>query len=454
MIPPIATFSLQQRVLVLAGGCGALAVGILATYKPVYALLAVVGCFVLAVTISNLVFGVAALTFLSFSERLPAFSSLTLTKPFGLALVVSWLVTLARARGRVPLLLRDRPGLAYLVISFVAWGGISAAWAADGSVAISSAVRLALVAILFFVVYTAIENLRDLTLVAWSYLGGSFLVAFTALVSGQTVQGRLSGGLLDANYLAAVLASSVVIAAFLFAASHGRARILLVVFILTDIVALVRTESRGGLIAMGVGLIAACAVAGPIRTQAVALVAITVSLGIGYYALAAPTSLRQRVTNVSAQGSAGRSDIWQIASKIAADHPLAGVGLGNFRTVEDDYLTDNANLVKVSEVVDIHPVVHNTYLEVLSELGAVGLALFVGLVAATLAAAATGIRLLRGSTARWSLVPRGLVAGALGLLAAYVFLSGEYEKELWLLLGLLSTTPNVARSVLGDQSVR
>jgi O-antigen ligase len=251
-----------------------------------------------------------------------------------------------------------------------------------------------------------------------------------------------------------VLASSVVIAAFLFAASHGRARILLVVFILTDIVALVRTESRGGLIAMGVGLIAACAVAGPIRTQAVALVAITVSLGIGYYALAAPASLRQRVTNVSAQGSAGRSDIWQIASKIAADHPLAGVGLGNFRTVEDNYLTDNANLVKVSEVVDIHPVVHNTYLEVLSELGAVGLALFVGLVAATLAAAATGIRLLRGATARWSLVPRGLVAGALGLLAAYVFLSGEYEKELWLLLGLLSTTPNVARSVLGDQPVR
>ena len=44
------------------------------------------------------------------------------------------------------------------------------------------------------------------------------------------------------------------------------------------------------------------------------------------------------------------------------------------------------------------------------------------------------------------LVARGLVAGTIGLLVAYIFLSGEYEKQLWLLLGLLATIPTVARS--------
>ena len=33
---------------------------------------------------------------------------------------------------------------------------------------------------------------------------------------------------------------------------------------------------------------------------------------------------------------------------------------------------------------------------------------------------------------------RGLVAGAIGMFVAYFFLSGQYEKQLWLVLGLLA----------------
>jgi len=289
---------------------------------------------------------------------------------------------------------------------------------------------------------------------AWTFLTGAFLVSFAALASGQTVQGRLSGGLLDANYLAAVLASSIVIAGFLLAVSRKSARLVLLVFMLTYLVALVRTESRGGLIAWAAALCAACVVAGPVRTQAIALVTILLAVGIGYYTLAAPASLRQRITNVSAQGSAGRSDTWQIAAHVAAKHPFAGVGLGNFRTVEASYIPGNANLLKAQEVLNVRTVVHNTYLEVLSELGGVGLAIFLGIVVTALATAWNGIGLLRGPALRSSLFARGLVAGAVGLLVAYVFLSGEYEKELWVLLGLLATIPNVARSQLAGAAAQ
>jgi hypothetical protein len=39
---------------------------------------------------------------------------------------------------------------------------------------------------------------------------------------------------------------------------------------------------------------------------------------------------------------------------------------------------------------------------------------------------------------------RGLIVGVVGLLAAYTFLSGQYEKQLWLLLGVLAAIPTVS----------
>jgi hypothetical protein len=45
-----------------------------------------------------------------------------------------------------------------------------------------------------------------------------------------------------------------------------------------------------------------------------------------------------------------------------------------------------------------------------------------------------------------------VVVGAVGVLGAYVFLSAQYEKQLWLLLGLLVALPAVAAAAEGDQT--
>ena len=43
------------------------------------------------------------------------------------------------------------------------------------------------------------------------------------------------------------------------------------------------------------------------------------------------------------------------------------------------------------------------------------------------------------------LVGRGLFVGAVGMLIAFFFLSAQYEKQLWITLGLLLAFANLAR---------
>jgi hypothetical protein len=131
---------------------------------------------------------------------------------------------------------------------------------------------------------------------------------------------------------------------------------------------------------------------------------------------------------------------------MAENHPFEGVGLGNFPVLEPSYTTTSIDLLKVRYALQ-NLVVHNTYLEILAELGFVGLILFIGALSGVLRGARRGItRLdLLGDTSTSYLV-RGLVAGVAGLLTAYFFGSAEYEKTLWLLLGLLVAIPAALRS--------
>lgn len=438
----------DDRRLIGLALLGAPALGVAAVIKPLYVVLAPVAFALIAIAMTNLALGVAALTLLAFFERLPGSTGIPLTKPLGLVLVLSWLGALSRRDATMPILTRDHPIISYALFALVVWGAGSAAWATDPATAIASAIRLALVAILFFVVYSAIRTPSDLRAVVWAFLLGAFLTSLMALVTGKTVAGRLTAGFLDPNFLAAALASSIVIAGFMLAVTSGPSRLVLLGFVLTYVVALVLTQSRGGLLATAVALAVSCVVAGPVRTQTVAIVVIAAAIGLTYYVALAPPSLRQRVTDVSAQGSASRTDTWQIALQMTRDHPLLGIGLGNFRVVESRYIPGNLNLLQAPEVLKNRLVTHNTYLEVLSELGTIGLALLLGIIAASLATAWRGIGLAGGTMIPASLVARGLVAGTIALLAAYVFLSGEYEKLLWLLLGLLTAIPTVTRAAI------
>jgi O-antigen ligase len=97
--------------------------------------------------------------------------------------------------------------------------------------------------------------------------------------------------------------------------------------------------------------------------------------------------------------------------------------------------------------VDSPHAVHNTYLEVLAELGSVGLVAFAAVVVASVGVAFRSLRAF-ARDGKWELemLTRGLMVGIFGVLGGVTFVSAEFEKQLWLLLGLAAALSSLADS--------
>jgi O-antigen ligase len=104
------------------------------------------------------------------------------------------------------------------------------------------------------------------------------------------------------------------------------------------------------------------------------------------------------------------------------------------------------NLPDVRLIVDTPKVAHNTYIGVWADLGVVGLVLFAAVVLASLGLSRRAALLFaRAGDTDLELLSRAVVIALIGMLTAFVFLSGEYEKQLWLLLGLSIALHALAR---------
>lgn len=441
-----ATLANPATMVVLSVPFLAVAIGVGAVVAPKLMVVGVLGLVLTVMMLSNLTLGVAFFTLVTFFQVTPSGAGLTIAKPLGLVLTVSWLGAVLLDWRRIPVFTRDRPDLAALVVLFFSWAVLSAVWAKDVAEAQESAVRLALVIVFLLVVYSAIRTAADLRLIAWAFLVGTALTTVYGFAAGRYVEGRFTGGMSDANFLASALVASFAIAGFLLAVEKRTSlRLLLFGSLGLFVVALVLTQSRGGLVALAVTLVAACFLAGPFRTRALVTALVVVTAGIGFYGLFASAPIRDRATSISGSESAGRSDAWRVALAITADNPVAGVGLNNYPIVQGTYITESVNLETVRLFRKIRLATHNTYLQTLSELGVVGLGLFLALLGVSVTTALTALRSL--GDLRTEAVARGLVVGIIGLLVAYVFLSGTFEKQLWLLLGVLAAIPTVVDEV-------
>ena len=131
---------------------------------------------------------------------------------------------------------------------------------------------------------------------------------------------------------------------------------------------------------------------------------------------------------------------------MASDHPALGVGAGNFSIVEPFYIVRSINMPRV-DLISEGELVHNSYLQVLAELGIVGLVAFLGVIASTLVVGVRAVRdLERNGDGEGERLARAVVIGTSAMLVAYFFATNHYEKQLWLLLGATVALSSVARS--------
>jgi O-antigen ligase len=433
---------------------GAAVVGVVAVIAPLLAIGLVLGIAFLVLTSRNLANGLAFFIALAFFDVMPGVGGgLTLVKGAGAVLALLWIASLMNRRRPVPFLVREQPLLAYAAVFLFAWALVSSLWAEASGTAFGGAFRLAQGIVLVFIVFTAVRTPRDLRLILGVYMAGAAATAIVGLAGGTAkdsvdVEGRYSGGIGDPNELAAFVVPALIVAAFSFwvARRGSPARLLLPLAGGLSALVLFMTESRGGIVSLVVAFVFGIVVGGPVRSRVVTLVLVVGALGLAYFTFVAPPESLKRVTTFADAGGTGRGDVWPIAISIAHDHPFAGVGWGNFTVVEPRYALGDIDLTRADLIVDRPHVAHNTYLHVLAETGIVGLAALLAIIGAAIAAAMRGIRALaaRGEQAL-EIQARGLVVGTVGMLVGMSFISGQYEKHLWLLLGLLPTVATIGR---------
>lgn len=159
--------------------------------------------------------------------------------------------------------------------------------------------------------------------------------------------------------------------------------------------------------------------------------------------IAATAAFSARVSSIfsgwGSQGDrgAGRTDLWAAAWNAAQHHPWLGIGAGNFQSHSLTLLQQTPGVDIKASYVQQGRLVHNSYLEALTELGPVGLALLVLLIALTgwcLWRVFTRARALQDDTIR--IVAATLLLSLLGLAISMGFLSIALNKPLWIILGV------------------
>jgi O-antigen ligase len=430
----------QAAVLTLAA-----CFGVLAGIDPKFAVAGAIGVVFLGATLVNLTFGLGLFTLVAFVDVLPdpGGSLFSFAKIAGALLATSWLATLAVRRQRTRGFVSNHPYASYAILLFLVWGALGVLWAEEPGNVPGTLQRYALNLILFLIVYTAVGDRRQVLYIVGAYLAGTALAASVAIAAPRGWSGtgndvaRATGTIGDANELAAALIPGFIMSLVLMVVLKRSplARLVAAVIALLCIVAIFFTVSRGGLIGLGAALLAAIVVGGRWRAAVVACAVGIALVTVGYFAFVASPQERARVTET--QGGTGRTDIWTVGMRMVHAHPLTGIGLGNFQNTSVHYLIQAGEIRRSDLIIDRPKVAHNTFLQVLAELGIPGLLLFLGIVAFSLTSALRAAwAFSRSGDLRMELIARGLPVSLCGLLAADFFLSANYSKQLWLLLGL------------------
>lgn len=136
-------------------------------------------------------------------------------------------------------------------------------------------------------------------------------------------------------------------------------------------------------------------------------------------------------------GSTGRLDLWRAAWHAYEEHPALGVGLGNFQEMSTQLLRTTPGSDLSAPWAREPLVVHSIYLETLTELGPLGLALLLAVLVFTARLLLLARRRARASGDRpLELYSAALLASLFAYAISGFFLSHQLGKPLWILVGL------------------
>ena len=350
------------------------------------------------------------------------------------ALVV-WRVLVGAGAERRAFAMRDWCFI--LCIGYFGWGVAMAPFALWVGLSVHSLQQFAPAILLVLTILMMPPTQRVVNYLLAGFVGATALYAVGLMVMGkEIIDDRMElGASLDANDLACIFALALPLALGFMTRTSGIRRVLALAAAAMMGIALVATGSRGGTLALLVGV--TVFVLG-FRGGKKFLLLIGMAAGLyGLWLVATPT-YRARITDL-VEGKedynyteyAGRKQIWQRGRIYIKENLITGVGAGNFTVAEGNYLDRIGERGKWSAP-------HNTYLQAFAELGVPGGTLFMVLL---------GLTVLR-AVPFWRAPPHGspmeqwhrpeLLAALLAFMAGAYFLSLAYFYALFAMVALVA----------------
>lgn len=320
------------------------------------------------------------------------------------------------------------------LVLFFGLVGLSAVWSLSPTLSTDTFVDGLKYLAIFVLAANVVDSRRRLHIVVCALACASVIPAVGAIYSWahgeHLVEGSRAGwiGIFgNPNDLAYYLVVGLAMTLAARETSRTRRQRLLFLLLLVPLVsAVVLTQSRGGMLAAGAVL--ALWTARAVR-QARSAVAIALCLGCLFYL--GPYSVWQARSERALYfghdySKEGRINAWKTGLSIAAEKPWTGVGAGAFMIAWPSYAPGEATHIYTE---------HNTFIQILSELGMPALLLF-------LAALASALYGMRQAGRDPSLRPyvRGVECGMAGFAVCSLTGGLAFSWPLYMLLGIAAAT--------------
>jgi O-antigen ligase len=350
--------------------------------------------------------------------------TVTVVKLLGLLLFAAWLLRALAGRDELRL-----PAVLLPVALLGGAVGLSLVVSPDPAAGVLTALRYALFIVFFFLVIQLCPAPADVRrLVRVIVLSAAVAAAWGLYQFLALGEQRAGGPIADPNDFAYVMACILPLAIHLATSGEGR-RLVWAGCCVLLFGAVLATLSRGalvGLVAVAMWLVVTRRVplGGAVLAGAMALGVLALS-----FALWAPL-LQDRLESkerIAGKNVGSRQALWDGAIRMSADRPILGVGPGRFGDEAPAYVRNNPILLE-------QPVVHNSYLQVLAETGALALAAFLAFLAATwrLLSRARAAAIAAADVADRRLVTAMQATTVVAVVSA-LFLSVQLTTPFWLI---------------------
>lgn len=323
-----------------------------------------------------------------------------------------------------------------LLVVFGSWAFLSGILAIDHKLWIGSVETMVRAYIVFYLIYNSISKKEDLLLAfkvivlsiflssAISFFASFGISAFSVETLLTVFSQRFAGTIFDPNYFAMAIAASLPLAIVIILRERTwLIRIMWIVMVLFLLFSIIISQSRTGIFSTSVIFVYTMYYLGKKRRKEIFVFIIPIAAviillpGIFWHRFA---MFWQSITaGVRADISMmHRIELLNSAFDVFTRNPILGVGLNNFWAIAARYTH--------------YPMVcHNTYLEIASNLGVIGLIPFVLILYKGFSLPGKVMHDSELSDLAWA-----IRAGLLGCYVAILFISVPFILNLWILLAL------------------